>query len=74
MFPKSMQLQSALTKTNILTVSVSLCIVYSSQFFEIYFAAGCNFVTNMFRFVCFNSCQGGPNKRPILAVFTLEHE
>lgn len=34
--------------------------------------AGAEWVTNIFRFMCFSSCVGGLNRRPIELVFTLE--
>ena len=40
----------------------------------LYFVAGSDFVTNMFQFMCFSSCPGGLNRRPIIVVFTLENK
>ncbi|KAF8793440.1 Cellular tumor antigen p53 like protein [Argiope bruennichi] len=34
---------------------------------------GQSYSTYIFRFVCFSSCSGGPNRRPLTLVFTLEH-
>ncbi|XP_025081496.1 LOW QUALITY PROTEIN: tumor protein 63-like [Pomacea canaliculata] len=34
--------------------------------------AGSEWVTNLFQFMCLGSCVGGPNRRPIQIVFTLE--
>ena len=36
--------------------------------------AGAEWVTNLFQFMCFSSCVGGLNRRPIQVIFTLEHE
>ncbi|XP_071110266.1 cellular tumor antigen p53-like isoform X2 [Haliotis cracherodii] len=36
--------------------------------------AGSEWVTNLFQFMCLGSCVGGPNRRPIQIVFTLEQE
>jgi hypothetical protein len=36
--------------------------------------AGSEWVTNLFQFMCLGSCVGGPNRRPIQIVFTLERE
>ncbi|XP_070207161.1 cellular tumor antigen p53-like isoform X2 [Littorina saxatilis] len=36
--------------------------------------AGSEWVTNLFQFMCLGSCVGGPNRRPIHIVFTLEHD
>ncbi|KAL8571078.1 hypothetical protein ACOMHN_010539 [Nucella lapillus] len=35
--------------------------------------AGSEWVTNLFQFMCLGSCVGGPNRRPIHIVYTLEH-
>ena len=36
--------------------------------------AGAEWVTNLYQFMCFSSCVGGLNRRPIQVIFTLEHE
>ena len=36
--------------------------------------AGATWVTNLFQFMCFSSCVGGLNRRPLMLVFTLEHK
>lgn len=36
-------------------------------------AAGTEWVTNLFQFMCFSSCVGGLIRRPIQVIFTLEH-
>ncbi|XP_048751531.2 cellular tumor antigen p53-like isoform X2 [Ostrea edulis] len=36
--------------------------------------AGSEWVTNLFQFMCLGSCVGGPNRRPIQIVFTLERD
>ncbi|CAG5136242.1 unnamed protein product, partial [Candidula unifasciata] len=36
--------------------------------------AGSEWVTNLFQFMCLGSCVGGPNRRPLQIVFTLERE
>ncbi|KAL3861080.1 hypothetical protein ACJMK2_007165 [Sinanodonta woodiana] len=36
--------------------------------------AGSEWVTNLFQFMCLGSCVGGPNRRPIQIVFTLEKD
>jgi len=36
-------------------------------------AAGTEWVTNLFQFMCFSSCVGGLTRRPIQVIFTLEH-
>ncbi|KAL8578311.1 hypothetical protein ACOMHN_005702 [Nucella lapillus] len=36
--------------------------------------AGSDWVTNLFQFMCLGSCVGGPNRRPIHIVFTLEYD
>ena len=36
--------------------------------------AGSDWVTNLYQFMCFSSCVGGLNRRPLQVVFTLEHE
>ncbi|GBM69280.1 Cellular tumor antigen p53 [Araneus ventricosus] len=33
---------------------------------------GQDYSTYIFKFVCFNSCAGGPNRRPLALIFTLE--
>lgn len=35
--------------------------------------AGSEWVTNLFQFMCLGSCVGGPNRRPLQIVFTLEN-
>jgi len=35
-------------------------------------AAGTEWVTNLFQFMCFSSCVGGLTRRPIQVIFTLE--
>ena len=34
---------------------------------------GAEWVTNLYQFMCFSSCVGGLNRRPVQIVFTLEH-
>ncbi|EDO41451.1 predicted protein [Nematostella vectensis] len=34
--------------------------------------AGMDYFKDMFQFMCFNSCPGGLNRRPIIVIFTLE--
>ncbi|XP_059172848.1 cellular tumor antigen p53-like isoform X2 [Physella acuta] len=36
--------------------------------------AGAEWVTNLFQFMCLGSCVGGPNRRPLQIVFTLEQD
>ncbi|XP_054711723.1 cellular tumor antigen p53-like isoform X2 [Uloborus diversus] len=36
--------------------------------------AGQNFSTYIYKFACFGSCSGGPNRRPLMIVFTLERK
>ena len=36
--------------------------------------AGAEWVTNLFQFMCFSSCVGGLNRRPVQLIFTLEHD
>ena len=36
--------------------------------------AGAEWVTNLYQFMCFSSCVGGLNRRPIQVIFTLEYE
>ena len=36
--------------------------------------AGSDWVTNLYQFMCFSSCVGGLNRRPLQLVFTLEHQ
>jgi hypothetical protein len=36
--------------------------------------AGAEWVTNLYQFMCFSSCVGGLNRRPIQVIFTLEHD
>jgi hypothetical protein len=36
--------------------------------------AGADWVTNLFQFMCFSSCVGGLNRRPVQVVFTLERD
>lgn len=36
--------------------------------------AGSEWVTNLYQFMCLGSCVGGPNRRPIQIVFTLEKD
>nr|DAA64756.1 TPA_inf: TAp63gamma [Lottia gigantea] len=36
--------------------------------------AGSEWVTNLFQFMCLGSCVGGPNRRPIQIVFSLEKD
>ena len=36
--------------------------------------AGAVWVTNLFQFMCLGSCVGGPNRRPLQIVFTLEKD
>ncbi|CAL1547067.1 unnamed protein product [Lymnaea stagnalis] len=36
--------------------------------------AGAEWVTNLFQFMCLGSCVGGPNRRPLQIVFTLEKD
>ncbi|XP_064603966.1 cellular tumor antigen p53-like [Liolophura sinensis] len=36
--------------------------------------AGSDWVVNLFQFMCLGSCVGGPNRRPIQVVFTLEKD
>lgn len=36
--------------------------------------AGSEWVTNLFQFMCLGSCVGGPNRRPIQIVLSLEKE
>ncbi|XP_014667874.1 PREDICTED: tumor protein p73-like isoform X2 [Priapulus caudatus] len=36
--------------------------------------AGASDVTNLYQFMCYNSCVGGLNRRPIQLVFTLEND
>ncbi|KAK3104458.1 hypothetical protein FSP39_002436 [Pinctada imbricata] len=36
--------------------------------------AGSEWVTNLFQFMCLGSCVGGPNRRPLQIVFTLEKD
>ena len=35
--------------------------------------AGATWVTNLFQFMCFSSCVGGLNRRPVQVIFTLEN-
>ena len=35
---------------------------------------GSEWVTNFFQFMCFSSCVGGLNRRPISIIFTLENK
>ena len=37
-------------------------------------AAGADWVTNLFQFMCFSSCVGGLGRRPVQVVFTLERD
>jgi len=37
-------------------------------------AAGAEWVTNLFQFMCFSSCVGGLGRRPVQVVFTLERD
>lgn len=36
--------------------------------------AGAEWVTNLFQFMCLGSCVGGPNRRPLQIVLTLERD
>lgn len=36
--------------------------------------AGSDYVVNLFQFMCFSSCVGGLNRRPMQVIFTLENE
>ncbi|KAH3823150.1 tumor protein 63-like isoform X2 [Dreissena polymorpha] len=36
--------------------------------------AGSEWVTNLFQFMCLGSCVGGPNRRPLQIIFTLEKD
>ena len=40
----------------------------------LFLSAGAEWVTNLYQFMCFSSCVGGLNRRPIQVIFTLEHE
>jgi len=40
----------------------------------VYLAAGADWVTNLFQFMCFSSCVGGLSRRPVQVIFTLERE
>jgi len=44
-----------------------MCLFVSSS-------AGAEWVTNLFQFMCFSSCVGGLNRRPVRVVFTLERD
>ncbi|KFM58161.1 Cellular tumor antigen p53, partial [Stegodyphus mimosarum] len=37
-------------------------------------SAGQEFSTYLYKFTCFGSCAGGPNRRPLMVVFTLEKQ
>ena len=37
-------------------------------------AAGADWVTNLFQFMCFSSCVGGLGRRPVQVIFTLERD
>jgi len=37
-------------------------------------AAGAEWVTNLFQFMCFSSCVGGLARRPVQVIFTLERD
>ena len=46
-----------------------------TSFLTFYFVARWDVVTHCFKFLCFSSCRGSINRRPILLIFTLEsHE
>jgi len=36
------------------------------------FAAGAEWVTNLYKFMCFSSCHSGYSRRPLHVIFTLE--
>lgn len=41
-------------------------------FISFFIPAGQMYSTYIYKFACFGSCAGGPNRRPLMLIFTLE--